>query len=328
MPLSSSTTLRAALVALALAVPLAACGDDGETAGTAPELAAEQSERDGTGAETSEAGGSEADETEADGSERDGGPERIVSMTASGTETLFAIGAGDDVVAVDSYSTFPADAPVTDLSAFEPNVEAIATYDPDLVLLSDDDGSTSAALEELGVEVLLLEAPTDLEGAYDQMRQIGEATGQEEEAAELVEAVEADLAEIVEGVGGSAEGLTYYYELDPTYYSVTSATFIGQLLGLLGLESIADDAQAEADDYPQLSAEFVVAEDPDLVLLADTKCCDQDAAAVAARAGWQTMSAVEGKGVVELDDDIASRWGPRIVDLLAAVAEAAERRAA
>ncbi|MEX2659048.1 MAG: ABC transporter substrate-binding protein [Acidimicrobiales bacterium] len=255
-------------------------------------------------------------------------PERIVSMTPTGTETLFAIGAGDAVVAVDDNSNFPEDVPTTDLSSFEPNVEGIATYDPDLVLLSGDNEATAAALEKLGIEVLLLKAPTDLEGAYDQMLEIGEATGHDDEAAELVANVEADLQETVEAVGGGASGLTYYYELDPTYYSVTSATFIGQLLSLLGLENIADGAQAEASDYPQLSAEYILQQDPDLILLADTKCCEQDADALAARDGWQTLKAVQGKGVVELDDDIASRWGPRIADLLADVAEAAQRVAA
>lgn len=297
-----SRKLMPALTTLALALAIAACGGDGGEPAAAPTT------------ETTEA--------------PTPGPERIVSMTPTGTETLFAIGAGDAVVAVDDNSNFPEDVPTTDLSSFEPNVEGIASYDPDLVLLSGDNEATAAALEKLGIEVLLLKAPTDLEGAYDQMVEIGEATGHDDEAAELVADVKADLEETVEAVGGAASGLSYYYELDPTYYSVTSATFIGQLLSLLGLENIADGAQAEANDYPQLSAEYILQQDPDLILLADTKCCDQDADALAARDGWQTLKAVQGKGVVELDDDIASRWGPRIADLLADVAEAAQRVAA
>lgn len=297
-----SRKLMPALMALALALALAACGGgDGEPAAAPTTKSTETASP---------------------------GPERIVSMTPTGTETLFAIGAGDAVVAVDDNSNFPEDVPTTDLSSFEPNVEGIATYDPDLVLLSGDNEATAAALEKLGIEVLLLKAPTDLEGAYDQMLEIGEATGHDDEAAELVADVKADLQETVEAVGGGASGLTYYYELDPTYYSVTSVTFIGQLLSLLGLENIADGAQAEASDYPQLSAEYILQQDPDLILLADTKCCEQDADALAARDGWQTLKAVQGKGVVELDDDIASRWGPRITDLLADVAEAAQRVAA
>ena len=314
------TTFRAALAAIALTTVLAACGDDDGTDATASQESATESTT--TAPEATET--SDPDASEPTGT----APERIVSMTPTGTETLYAVGAGDAVVAVDDYSTFPEGAPVTDLSAFEPNVEAIASYEPDLVLLSGDNEATATALEELDIEVLLLPAPTTLDEAYEQMTTVGEATGHVEEAEELVAEVEGEIGEIVESTGGAGEGLTYYYELDPTYYSVTSATFIGQLLGLLGLENIADEAQAEASDYPQLSAEYIIQQDPDLILLADTKCCAQDADAVAARDGWSQLQAVQGKGVVELDDDIASRWGPRIVDLLEVVSEAAQRVAA
>ena len=314
------TTWRAALAAIALTTVLAACGDDDPTdaaASSEPEPSAAESTTTTGATGSSDASGPTG-----------GAPERIVSMTPTGTETLYAVGAGDAVVAVDDYSNFPEGAPMTDLSAFEPNVEGIASYDPDLVLLSGDNEATAAALEELDIDVLLLQAPTELDEAYEQMTAIGEATGHADEAAELVAEVKGGIAEIVESTGDAAEGLTYYYELDPTYYSVTSATFIGQLFGLLGLENIADEAQAEASDYPQLSAEYIIQQDPDLILLADTKCCAQDATTLAARDGWSGLQAVQGKGVVELDDDIASRWGPRIVDLLEVVSEAAQRIAA
>jgi iron complex transport system substrate-binding protein len=316
------TTFRAALAAIALTAVLAGCGDDDGTD-------ADASQESTTESTTTTAPAATTEPSDPDASEPTGTvPERIVSMTPTGTETLYAVGAGDAVVAVDDYSTFPEGAPVTDLSAFEPNVEAIASYEPDLVLLSGDNEATATALEELDIDVLLLQAPTELDEAYEQMTAVGEATGHGDEAAELVAEVKAEIAEIVESTGDAGEGLTYYYELDPTYYSVTSATFIGQLLGLLGLENIADEAQAEASDYPQLSPEYIIQQDPDLILLADTKCCAQDAAAVAARDGWSGLEAVQGEGVVELDDDIASRWGPRIVDLLEVVSEAAQRIAA
>ncbi len=116
--------------------------------------------------------------------------------------------------------------------------------------------------------------------------------------------------------------LTYYYELDQTYYSLTSKTFVGQLLALLGLKSIADAAHgaAAAGGYPQLSSEFIVKANPDYVILADTLCCHQSAATVAHRPGWAGMRAVRDGHVIALNDDIASRWGPRIVTLLRDVA--------
>jgi iron complex transport system substrate-binding protein len=104
---------------------------------------------------------------------------------------------------------------------------------------------------------------------------------------------------------------------------VTSNTFIGSLYELFGLRNIADATEGDTD-YPQLSAEFIVSQDPDLIFLADTKCCGASAETVAARPGWDVLSAVKAGHVVELDDDIASRWGPRLVDYVAAIAAALE----
>ncbi len=118
---------------------------------------------------------------------------------------------------------------------------------------------------------------------------------------------------------------TFYHELDPTFYSVTSSTFIGEIYGLLGLVDIADAADPDGYGYPQLSAEYIIEQDPDFIFLADTKCCGQNAETVAARPGWDRLTAVEEGRIVELDDDVASRWGPRIVDLLATVAEAVKQ---
>ena len=129
------------------------------------------------------------------------------------------------------------------------------------------------------------------------------------------------IGQIIAAVPHHAKPLTYYYELDQTYYSVTSDTFIGRLLGLLGMKSIADAAKGAtaAGGYPQLSAEFIVKANPDYIILADTVCCHQDAATVAGRPGWSGIAAVKSKHVILLNDDIASRWGPRIVDLLRTV---------
>ncbi|MFZ9402128.1 MAG: ABC transporter substrate-binding protein, partial [Ilumatobacteraceae bacterium] len=111
------------------------------------------------------------------------------------------------------------------------------------------------------------------------------------------------------------------YELDPTPYTVTSNTFIGGVMASLGLLNIADGAE-EGNDYPQLSAEIIVERDPDIIFLADTKCCAQSAETVAARDGWGELKAVSTGSIVALDDDIASRWGPRLVNLVRTIADA------
>jgi iron complex transport system substrate-binding protein len=249
-------------------------------------------------------------------------PEAVVSLSPTATEMLYAIGVGDQMVAVDDQSTYPPEAPRTDLSGITPNVEAITSYEPDLVVITFDPGDLVSSLSALGIPVLVMPGATSLDEAYRQMEQLGAATGNVAGAAELVAAMQADIAEVVAAAPALEPAPTYYHELDPSFYTATSATFIGEVYGLLGLENIADPADADGFGYPQLSAEFILEQDPDLIFLADTTCCDQTAASVAERPGWASLTAVAAGRVVELDDDVASRWGPRVVDFLRAVAEA------
>jgi iron complex transport system substrate-binding protein len=245
-------------------------------------------------------------------------PQRIVSMSPTATEMLFAIGAAKQVAAVDSNSNYPQEAPKTNLSAFEPNIEAIAGYKPDLVVYSDDPGELADGLHKLGIPALKQPAATTLDDTYAQLDQLGRATGHPTEAAQLTATMRGEIQKLA--AAKPAHPLTYYHELDKNLYSATSKTFIGQLYGELGLKNIADAADKDASGYPQLSAEYVIKADPDLIFLADTKCCGQTARTVAARDGWGQLTAVRTGGVVALDDDVASRWGPRVVDFLKTVA--------
>ena len=249
-------------------------------------------------------------------------PHAIVSLSPTATEMLFAIGAGPQVKAVDADSDYPRNAPRTKLSGYTPNVEAIAAEQPDLVVISSYDASMlTKRLGALHIPVLSLPTPTGLNGVYAELTQLGRVTGQVRQADNVVGRMRRQIKAIVASVPHHAKPLTYYYELDQTYYSVTSSTFIGHLLGLLGLKSIADTAKgaAAAGGYPQLSAEYVLKANPDYIILADTLCCHQNAATVAARPGWSSLAAVKHGHVIALNDDIASRWGPRIVDLLRTV---------
>ncbi|TKG69291.1 ABC transporter substrate-binding protein [Prauserella endophytica] len=251
-------------------------------------------------------------------------PERIVSLSPSTTETLFAVGAGDQVVAVDSASTYPAEAPKTSLSGINIDPVAIAGHNPDLVIVESDlDGKLAETLGKTGTETLVLPAPATLDAAYDQFELVGKATGHAAEGADLARRTKEEIDKLVADAPEPAEPLRYYHELDPTFYSVTSATFIRQVYGLFGLTNIADQGDPNAlGGYPQLSAETILREDPDLIFLADTRCCGQNADTVAARPGWDTLSAVKQDRVFALDDDIASRWSPRLVELVRTVADA------
>lgn len=260
------------------------------------------------------------------GAEEGERPERIVSLSPSATETLFALGAGEQVVAVDEESDFPRGVPRTELSAYEPNVEAIADYDPDLVVLPETvPGDVPAGLRRLGLEVLVERAPDDLADAYARMRELGEATGHAEAGRELAAEVRDEVERQIAAAPGGAP-LDVFHELDPNLFSASSDTFIGRVYDRLGLRNVADEAaERSGSPYPQVSREAVVSADPDLVVLADAECCGQTPAKVAARAGWDDVAAVENGAVVAIDDDVASRWGPRIPLFVEQVVAAIDR---
>ena len=302
-------SLRSLVLLLAMALVAAGCGQDGARSDAAAPAA-----QGGAFPVTLD--------TPAGKLTLDQRPTRIVSMSPTATEMLFAIGAGRQVAAVDSNSNYPEEAPRTDLSAYEPNLEAIAGYKPDLVVYSDDPGDLAAGLGKLAIPALQQPAARTLDDTYAQLDQLGRATGHLPEATRLAATMRAEIAKVT--ATKPSRRLTYYHELDKNLYTATSKTFIGQLYAQLGMRNIADAADKDGGGYPQLSAEYIVKADPDLIFLADTKCCGQTARTVAARDGWDDLTAVRTGAVVELDDDVASRWGPRVVDFLKTVAAKVE----
>ena len=252
-------------------------------------------------------------------------PRRIVSLSPTATESLFAIGAGTQVVAVDDQSDYPKVAPRTSLSGFTPNVEAIASYRPDLVVIAYDPKGLSSALGRLGITVLHQDGPKTFAGAYQQIRQLGLVTGRRAEATRLVARMKARIAALAKQARPTGSRLSVYHELTPDLYSATSKTFVGKVYAALGLRNIADAADSSGGGYPQLASEYVVSESPDLVVLADSVCCGQKASTVAARPGWSHVRAVRTGSIAIVDDSIASRWGPRLVNFFRAVSAAIAR---
>ena len=253
-------------------------------------------------------------------------PVRIVSLSPSGTEILFGIGASKQVVAVDSYSNYPASAPKTDLSAFTPSAESIASFMPDLVVLSVDStksGDVRSALVALGIPVFMEKAPGNLNGAYAEMLALGKLTGRSTEAKALVAKMKSSIAHII-AKAKVTKPVRFFHELDNTLYSVTTKTFIGQVYKQIAPKSvnIADAADtADSGGYPQVSAEFLLASNPQVIFLADGQY-GESAKTVAARAGYASIAAVQNSHVVTLPADIPSRWGPRLVDLYSVIAKA------
>lgn len=243
-------------------------------------------------------------------------PERIVSLSPTATEMLFAIGAGDQVVAADSYSNYPAEAPTTKLDGFEPNVEAIVDYEPDLVVAASDPGRLVTSLDAVGVPTVILPAATSLDDTYTQIERLGAATGHVGDAADLMKRMRTEIESLTAQVPDAADPVTYFHELDPNLYTVTGATFVGELYELAGMTSIADAAPDAAGEYPQLSPEYVLRADPDLIFFADGGPGGVTADDIAQRPGWDELAAVREGRIIEVDADIASRWGPRVVDYL------------
>jgi len=246
-------------------------------------------------------------------------PIRIISLSPTATEMLYAIGAGKQVVAVDEYSNFPAEAVAlgTALSGFEPNVEAIAGFTPDLVVVSNDPGGLTEQLKTLSIPVFMAPAAATLDDAYAQIEQLGALTGHLDTALQVSAQMQADISAAVAEVKMPTTPLTYFHELDNTLYSATSNTFIGQVYSLFGLKNIADGVVA-GNDYPQLSAEVIVKANPDIIFISDSDSVET----VAARDGWGKLKAVTSNQVISLPADIPSRWGPRLVEFVIAIRDA------
>ena len=264
-------------------------------------------------------------------------PSCIVSLSPTATETLFAIGAGPQVQAVDSDSNYPAHGlPTKRVNALNPSVEAVlgickstsgASAKPNLVIISYDANSIKEKLSALGVKVVAQDAPTSLAGALGQIRQLGTLTGHVATANALASSMSRSIAADITSVPAHpTKKLTVYYELDPTFYSLTSKTFVGALMKALGVVNIADAKSTSADaGYPQLSAEYIVSANPNLIFLADTNAYKLTAAKVAKRPGFARVNAVVHGHVVYLNDDVASRWGPRLTLLMNQITAAVKK---
>ena len=238
-------------------------------------------------------------------------PDRIISLSPTATEMLFAIGAGGNVVAVDSHSNFPKDAPLTKLSALEPNLEAIASYKPDLVIIAFEIGNLKVDLNAVGIEVLMLPATPTVEDALKQILEIGDITGNEENAEKLVVKIRSQIKTISLQREGKPK-FSVYHELDENYYSPSTWSFLGNIYDILGFKNIADEADTAKTGYPKLSAEYIMVSNPDIIVTSGLKNDKQ--LKFASRAGWNAIKAVQNEAIISVEPDIAGRWGPRLID--------------
>ena len=245
-------------------------------------------------------------------------PKRIISLSPSITEILFEIGSGNQVIAVDNLSNYPNEAPITDISAYDPNVEAISLLNPDLVILSYNIKNLKAALKKIGIETIYLPAPLNFEDILDQIDYLGQQTGNEDKAKKLISKMK-NRMKTLQKLRENEKATKIYHEIDPNYYSPSKFSFIGDIYQKLNYKNVADKADISNLGYPKLSPELIISENPDLIILPgkDNKYVEK----VKLRPGWGYIEAVKKNNFLLTNNDIASRWGPRILNFASILVE-------
>ena len=245
-------------------------------------------------------------------------PKRIISLSPSITEILFEIGSGNQVIAVDNLSNYPNEAPITDISAYDPNVEAISLLNPDLVILSYNIKNLKTALKKMGIETIYLPAPLNFEDILDQIDYLGLQTGNEDKAKKLISKMK-NRMKTLQKLRENEKATKIYHEIDPNYYSPSKFSFIGDIYQKLNYKNVADKADISNLGYPKLSPELIISENPDLIVLPgkDNKYVEK----VKLRPGWGYIEAVKKNNFLLTNNDIASRWGPRILNFASILVE-------
>lgn len=247
-------------------------------------------------------------------------PQAIISISASTTEILFAIGAGDQVIGRDDYSIYPEEAlDVTSVGALwgELPTETIIAMEPDLILaaqiISEDQVH---ALKELGLNVYWQANPTNYEELWENLRNIALLTGHEAETEALIADLDARVKAVQEKIAPLSYHPSVFYELDATDpnspWTSGAGTFIDYIITEAGGLNVASALEG---DYAQISAEELVASNPDIILLADA-LYGVTPESVAERPGWDVITAVAINAIYPIDPNMMSVPGPRLVDAL------------
>ena len=244
--------------------------------------------------------------------------QRVISLAASNTEILYAIGAGSQVVARDAYSDYPEETKSVPsigdgINGFDK--EMIVSLKPDLILAAEI--NTPEQVQEyadLGYTVYWLKNPTSLEEMYENLRIVATLTGKNQQAEALIASLESRVADVDEAISTTSEQPTVFYELDSTDVNAPWTAGPGTFIDLLMKRTKAVNAAAELEgQWVQMSLEALLKINPSIILLGDA-AYGVTAESVEARPGWETLSAVGAKKIFPFDDNLVSRPGPRLVD--------------
>ena len=261
-------------------------------------------------------------------------PQRIVSLAPSNTQVLYAIGVGDRVVGVTDYDKYPYDfsawiaaGNMTSIGGFStPNLETVASLNPDLILAANIHDSILSNLRGLGYKVLTLN-PHDVESVFNDILMVGKATGADQAATALVNSLTVEMNEIADKIAASnsVKPLVYYEVWYPPLMSAGSTSFINDVITRAGGINIFAN---ESQQYPTVSSETIVQSNPTVILLPTNMGATDEAAfygsidQVKERPGWSAISAVQNNRVVIVNGDLFAEAGPRIVEQIEAAAKA------
>lgn len=248
-------------------------------------------------------------------------PQRVVTLAPSLTESAFALGAGEAVVATDRFSDSPEAARGREkLEYTNPSLERLVGLQPDLVLVVTRQKQLIPEMERLGLKVLLLAEPESIEGVFRNLRTLGTALDRQREAEQVVAAMQTRIRAVTEKLATVTRGPRVFYELTPELYTTAHNTFIGDMFRLLKAQNVAEGAPMA---YPQITLEALAAVNPEVIILADAKefgSGNESAETVRARPGWADMAAVKSNRIYAIDPKLVSVPGPRLVEGLEAMA--------
>ncbi|WP_391119885.1 ABC transporter substrate-binding protein [Psychrobacillus sp. L3] len=251
-------------------------------------------------------------------------PKTIVSMMPSNTEILFALGLNDEIVGVNDYDDYPAEALEKEkIGGMEFNVEKIISMNPDIVFAHESMlGMGEAGLQQLrdaGVKVFVVKNAADFNETYTTIEEIGRATGKLTEAQKIVDDMKAKVADVTAKVAKVEKKKTVFIETSdvPEIYTPGKGTFMQEILNMLNAENIA----ADQEGWFKIESEEIVSRNPDVILVMYSYV-DGIVESVKSRPGFDTINAVKNNEVVQVDENITSRTGPRLADGLEEVAKA------
>ena len=243
--------------------------------------------------------------------------ERIVAVTAADCEILYALGCGDKLVGRGAYCDWPAE--VLDVPEVESgsltNIEQIIALDPDVILMADMEQTEDQVnkLESAGIKVFVSDSET-IAGTYEAIDMIGAIMGKSDEAAALIDGMEAtfaDLAAKAEGKGGK----TVYFEVSPLEWGLWAAgkgSFMDEVAQMIGLKNIFDDVEG----WGSVSEEQVLARNPDYIVTVSMYYGEGPTPEeeICSRPGWEGLNAVKNNAILNISNNELTRPGPRLAD--------------